>query len=70
MPTMPVPFPYLDVILYILMRTIGYNQIYSFLFVASIIGGYEIIKNILNIYVETQMRIIRENQGIWEFQND
>lgn len=57
-------------ILYILMRYIGYNQIYSLLVVASIIGGYEIIKNILNIYIETQMRIIRENHGVWELCDD
>ena len=65
-----MPLPYVFVILYILMRYIGYNQIYSLLVVASIIGGYEIIKNILNIYIETQMRIIRENHGVWELSDD
>jgi hypothetical protein len=52
------------------MRFIGYNEIYSLLIIGSIIGGYEIIKNIVNNYVETHKRIIRENHGMWEFCND
>lgn len=65
-----MPLPYVFVILYIFMRFVGYNQIYSLLIIGSIIGGYEIIKNIANNYVETHMRIIRENHGMWEFCND
>jgi hypothetical protein len=52
------------------MRILGYNQIYSLLITGTIIWVYECIKNMLKIYIETQMRIIRENHGMWEFCDD
>ena len=65
-----MPLPYVFVILYILMRILGNNQIYSLLITGTIIVSYNSIKSMIKHYIETQMRIIRENHGMWEFCDD
>jgi len=52
--------------IYIFFRIISYNYLYSLIISGTIILMYNFIKNTMQIYIETQMRIIRENHGIWE----
>lgn len=65
-----MPLPYVFALLYMIIRCFGFNQIYSILLVCSLIFGYESLKVILKNYMESHMRIIRENHGMWEFCDD